>query len=112
MITGFSESPCEMGDSQGAQYLLNHPVQPLPHPVNHPVPLIGPTNNTTYIACREIRFAKAPTMEKHVVFFFEMWSAPRVQIISIYRFIPRIGDGWYSMSATRVRKACFPKLFQ
>ena len=49
MITGFSESPCEMGDSQGAQYLLNHPVQPLPHPVNHPVPLIDPTNTTYYI---------------------------------------------------------------
>ena len=49
MITGFSESPCEMVDSQGAQYLLNHPVQPLPHPVNHPVPLIDPPN-TTYEA--------------------------------------------------------------
>ena len=49
VITGFSESPCEMGDSQGAQYLLNHPVQPLPHPVNHPVPLIDPTNTTYYI---------------------------------------------------------------
>ena len=49
MITGFSESPCEMGDSQGAQYLLNHPVQPLLNPVNHPVPLIDPPNTTYYI---------------------------------------------------------------
>ena len=49
MITGFSESPCETGDSQGAQYLLNHPVQPLPHPVNHPVPHMDPTNNTYYM---------------------------------------------------------------
>ena len=44
-----------MGDSQGEQYLLNHPVEPLPHPVNHPVPLIDPTNTTYYITWFAIR---------------------------------------------------------
>ena len=59
----------------------------------------------SYIACREIRFAKAPTMEKHVVFFLK--CGPR-RVSSIF---PSIGSFPASETVgTRCRRHMCEKL--